>query len=308
MTVPFIQRLLTASFELGTGTFGEGKGNTVKVEGLRMRAEIERAGGFAMGNIKLDIWGMDLNTMNHLTTTGQIPLTWRRNNVQVNAGDISGMTQVFGGQIISAYADLSNQPDVHLHVEAAAGYLYQVQNGNPTSYKGTVSVEQVMKDLAGQMNMPFNNYGVTAQLDNPYFSGALLEQAQECVNHAKCVWNKGEDGTIAIWPTDKFRTNKGAIPLVAPETGLVSYPEYSSTGIRLRTLFNPAIQYGAKINVQSDNLLKLDEKNQGVQVSGSGEWIVYGLNYSLETLTPNGAWFADIDASPPGVGLFPSGS
>lgn len=297
----FIQRFLKASFELGQGTFGDGTSTKVDVQGLRMHATVERAGGFAMGTLNLTVYGMDLSTMNSLSTLGTIPLTVRRNTVTVYAYDTdteSSPTKIFEGTMTSAYADLSNQPDVCLRVEAAAGYLAQITPGKPSSYKGSVDAALVLQDLAGQMGVPFkNNGGFSAQLTNSYYSGSYLAQAQACVEEARCSWNKVEDGTLAIWQPGKYR--EADVPLISTDTGMVGYPAYTSTGIMIRTVFNPAIIFGGRINVQSSNLLKSDI--QGKVSNGNGIWVVNSLNYVLESLTPHGSWFADIQATIPGV-------
>ncbi len=302
----FTQRFLKMSFQLGQGTFGDGSSTQVDIEGLRARAFVERAGGFAMGTLRLEVYGMDLSTMNTLSTLGTVPLTVRRNTVIVYAYDssnISSPTKVFEGTITSAYADLSNQPDAVMRVEASAGYLQQIQPGDPSSYKGSVDAALVLQTLAGQMSVPFKNNGnFSAQLTNPYYSGSYLDQAQACVTEARCSWNKLEDGTLSIWPPGQAR--EGDVPIVSPDTGMDSYPAYTSTGISIRTVFNPAIFFGGKIDVQSSNLIKSDAA--GKLSNGNGIWIVNSLNHVLESLVPHGSWFSDIQATIPGVVILPA--
>jgi hypothetical protein len=125
---------------LGTGTFGTTGQNQVDISGLRMSARINRGGGAAPATLSLDIWGMTLSDMNALSTLGLVATTYRKNSVLVRAGDANSMSTVFTGTIYVAYADLSDQPDVRFHVEAAAILIAQVAPAKTSSWVGAVDV------------------------------------------------------------------------------------------------------------------------------------------------------------------------
>ena len=59
-------------------------------------------------------------------------------------------------------------------------------------------------------------------------------------------------------------------------------------GIIVRTLFQPTLQFGGLIQVQSS-------------LTGANKtWRVYKLTYDLACMTPNGPWWQDVWASPTG--------
>lgn len=305
----FVKRILSAAFTLGQGNFGdESQSNEVKVNGLRMRARIDNAGGAAQTTLDLEVYGMSLSVMNTLSTLGFVATTVRKNTVSVSAGDENGLAVVFLGTIYDAYVDLTTQPEVCFRVHATAAFIDAIAPGDPTSYTGSVDVALVLQNIAGQLNVPFENNGVSVILQNPYFSGSLLSQAQQAVDHAGIAWNKLNDRSLAIWYPGQARGS--VAPLVSKDTGLVGYPAYTSNGIAFRTIFNPSIAFGHPVNVQSSQLLinqtnAQGEVQAGAKVGGSGTWGVTMLNHSLETLVPHGNWFSDVQAAPIGYQVAP---
>lgn len=307
----FVQRLLSASFTLGEGNFGDaGQSDTVDVSGLRMRARIDNAGGAGQTTLDLEVYGMSLSVMNTLSTLGFVPTTVRKNTVIVKAGDSNGLATVFDGTIYDAYVDLSAQPDVAFRVRATAAFIDGLAPAPPTSYQGAVDVALVLESIAGQLDAPFENNNVSVILTNPYFEGSLRVQAQKAVDAAGIAWNNLNDRKLAIWMPGQARGSFA--PLVSSDTGLVGYPSYTSIGIALRTVFNPSISFGGKIDVQVSQLFvnQPQVNSQGqltgfAKIGGSGIWAVTHLNHDLESLVPHGNWFSDIEAAPVGYNAAP---
>jgi hypothetical protein len=67
---------------------------------------------------------------------------------------------------------------------------------------------------------------------------------------------------------------------------MVGYPGYNGTGISVQTLFNPSIQFGRTVQVESS--LK----------PASGKWFVASLNHLLEAYMPDGSWFTSVEGYP----------
>lgn len=285
----FVQRLINVTFTLGEGSFGEDGANTVKLSGLRISAKVVKAGGPSMGTLQMEVYGMTLSMMNKLSTLGMMPTLIRRNTVIVEAGDDEeGMATVFVGTITNAWADLNSMPDVPFRVEAHTGLIEAVKIEQPTSYTGPTSVVNIMSSIATKAGKRFENNGVDTILDSPYFYGSLRNQAISCVEAAGCEWNGFDNDILAIWPSGGSRG--GLIPLVSPDTGMVGYPSYTSKGIMIRSLFNPSIGFGCKIEVDSD------------LEPARGEWVTYALYYDLDSQVPNGQWFTTIEAARPNLG------
>lgn len=284
----FKERLLKATFVLGQGTFGDSGKNQSTLAGLRMSARINRAGGPGMSTMSLDVWGMTSSMMNQLSTLGMVATTLRRNSVTVEAGDSDGMSTVFQGTITDGHPDFAGAPDVPFRVQAHTGLIDSVAPSDPHSYPNGTDAAKVLASIATKMGVQFENNGVSVALpEGTYYSGSLRNQALQVVKDAGITWNGMEDGTLAIWMPGQSRG--GSAPLVSPETGLVGYPSYTSNGIALRTIFNPAIGFGKKIVVKSS------------LPAASGTFVLYDLNHTLECKLPHGAWFSDLQAAPPGT-------
>jgi hypothetical protein len=95
-----------------------------------------------------------------------------------------------------------------------------------------------------------------------------------------------DDGTLAIWP--QGGTRGGVVPVISAKSGMVGYPTFTSRGVAFRCLYTPTISYGTTVQVES------------ALTPACGKWVVYRLIYSLESETPGGAWFADVEAGAPG--------
>jgi hypothetical protein len=282
----YVKRRLDVTFSLGTGKDGDGPPDIYTYTGMRVSAAIVKAGGAGLSMSTIRIFGMGQDVMNRLSTLGQNVLRTRRNGVSIKAGDdVAGMALVFQGTIQNGWADYRGAPDVCFSVDAQAGLIEALKPVAPSSYPGGADVATIMADLAAQMGVMFENNGVQVQISNPYFPGTALNQAQQCARAADINMIL-DNGTLAIWP--KSGSRGGAIPVISAQNGMVGYPTFTSQGVAFRCLYTPAINYGATVQMQSE--LK----------PACGKWVVNRLIYNLESETPGGAWFTDVEAGAPG--------
>ena len=274
----FVKRLINVGFGKGEGVFVDSGSNQLLVTGLRVSAKIIKAGGPSMGTASVQIWGMTNSTMNDLSTLGMRVRVVGRDTISISAGDAdSGMAVVFQGTITNAWADFTSAPDVVFHIDAHIGLEQATMPADPTSFQGSVDVATIMAGLAAKMGVAFENNGVSIQLSNPYFPGNPRAQVMACAKAAGCKWAL-DDGKLVIWPSNGARD--GQTPLVSPKTGMVGYPAFIAQGIMVRTIFNPSIGFGQKIQVQSD------------LQRATGTWAVFSLDHELESLMPHGQWFS----------------
>jgi hypothetical protein len=297
-TGSFVQRLINVSFTLANGQFIEGSSqgsptaasgvNTATVSGLRASARINKAGGSVMGELDLQVWGMTRSLMDQLSTLGQAVQLLTRNTVTITAGDaISGMGTVFIGTTVNCWGDYNSAPEVPFHVEAQTAAAGAVIPMPPTSISGSADVATMLSGLATRLSLKFENNGINTKISNAYYAGSARDQVLAIVRDANINWNNGDDGILAIWPKGKSRG--GSIPYIAPEHGLIGYPTYTANGIEVRCIFNPSIGLGGQIQVQSS--LKEASKN----------WIVYGMNHSLDAMLPGGLWESRLYCYPIGA-------
>lgn len=286
----FARKRIDVTITLGQGEFGETGADTVTLTGLRVQAAISVPGGDAMGVCQLRVFGLPLDMMNQLTTVGPINSAIRaQNSVLVAAGEDTGdgspLQTVYAGTIGEAFGDFGGAPDVPLNVMGFAGLIQAVKPVGALSFQGSADVATIMSGLASTMGLAFENNNVQVQLSNPYFPGTALSQVRACARAAN-IYYAIDRNTLAIWPKDGVRA--GDVPIISVATGMVGYPKFSSNGLGLQTLFNPAIQQGGVVQVQS------------TLQPACGLWNVFQLSHNLESETPDGAWFTNLSAYPNG--------
>ena len=273
---------------LGTGKFGSSNNDTITLQGFRASADIDKAGGMMMGTLRAKIYGVKQADMNSITTLQWKPGTLIPNTVEVFAIDGPVETLVFAGNIVNAWADYQNMPDVFLHIQAQAAFFNQLQAVRPLSIKGGVDVAVVMARIAKDMGLTFENNNVHVMLTDVYVANTLTEQAKELARAANFQLYI-DDKILAI--TNPYAPRAGIIPLISPASGLVGYPTFDGVGVHFQTLFNPAITFGGSIKLETD-----------VQ-QAPGEWVVTSVGHRLESEKPGGAWFSSVRGNANGLAV-----
>lgn len=277
----FVKRRIDVTITLGSGQFGEEKGDTVTLTGYRVVADMAAIGGDAQGQLQLQIFGMPMDLMNRLTTIGPVMTEIRgKNSILVAAGDKgSELSVLFEGTIDQAYANFQTMPDVVFNISALSALTQAVKPVGAKSYKGSTDVAGVMKTLADEMGFAFENNGVDVRLNSPYFPGTSLQQVKLCARAAGINYTT-DRGVLAIWPQGGARG--GDIPLIAFDTGLVGYPAFSSNGLVVTTLYIPSVKQGGQVDIESSLTV------------ASGRWNVFSVIHSLSSERVGGPWFTQI--------------
>ena len=283
----FARRIINLRFELGAGDFGSPGIDTVDLSGQRMSVDITHAGGNSLSLAELRIWGMSLDVMNRLTLLNVYATPERVNNrITISAGDGDGGVAVcFVGGIQEAWIDGSDLPGVAFHVAAASAFVENIRPIAPTAYKGTVDVAIVLSGIAAQMGLSLENSGVSGVvLNDPYFPGALGAQLESICQHAHVEYHIDSIARVlAVWPVGKQRDGESII--MSAYTGMVGFPTFTQSGIRIRSLYNPNLIFGRKLLVTSDFS------------SACGMWVIANVNHNLDCETPGGAWFTEVECT-----------
>lgn len=290
-TIKQLQASVTINPESSTPTFSGGTSNTVTFGGpgdsaVRMKAEIHNAGALD-GKLDLSVYGLPLDVMNQLSTFGTQLNLLPKNQIVLQAGDNSGLSQAWTGSILSSIIDF-NQPDVAMRITASAAAAFAAGAATPASYNGSVSVAQVMESIAGQMGLKFENSGVTTQLSNVYLYGSPRDQYNDIRQHAD-ISATIDRGVLAIWPKFKNRTGgPGAVTLSPLDGSLIGYPAYTAYGVMLQALYNSSFGIGLQATVKDSQITKVN-----------ATWNVYSLNHLLESQTVGGKWETTLFATAP---------
>lgn len=279
----------------GAAFVGEAGKNTITLQGLRSQVVIENAGGAMMGTLRAQIFGVTASDMNTLTSLlWQTPVVGNFtsfNTIQVWAVDGAQETLVYNGIILNCWGVYTAMPEVYLLIEAQIGYNQLVQSALPTSVQTDTNVATVMEKIATQMGFQFENNGVNIAVPKgTYLSNTAMEQARKLAQMYR-FWmylDSTNPNTLAIAPYGAARAMQ-LTPLVSPETGMIGYPLFNSTGVNLETKFNPGIVFGGPVSVQSS----IPKAN--------GTWTVVSMTHQLSSQMPGGPWKSTINAVSPNL-------
>lgn len=293
------QRVLQATISLAasangatgqqTSYSGSNGANVATLSNLRMSAKIVHAGANFASEMDLSIYGMTKSMMQQLSTLGMQITLVPKNPITLLAGNAGGpLSTVFTGQIQTALPDYNQAPSVPLIIKALATLTPAVSTATATSFSGGTSVVTIMQNLASQMGLQFENNGVSAMVNAPYYAGSNLQQMYDCAAEAGINAVVVPPGTLAIWPKGGSRTSIQQTTVIAPPPvgNMIGYPAPTANGIMLRNVFDPTIVYGQKIQVQSSILQ-------------TATYSIFGLDHDLECLMPKGKWESTIQAFNP---------
>lgn len=314
-TASFTQKLIELDFRLASApgvsqppTFSESGGDSVTVSGARVSARVQNSGSPAGARAQIDVWGLTPSLMNQLSTLGLAFNIVPRNAVTIRAGDRNtGLSAVFTGTILSAYADYGGMPNVPLHVEAVAGLIDGVASATPSSFPQSTTAQDVLAGLARQMGIGFENNGVSRALPaGRYYSGNYREQIRQVARDARVnaeqVIGAGGQLVLAIWPLGGNRGTTN-IPIISKDTSMIRAPSFTAQGVTVQCRFDPAIAFGGLVQIRSSVLQGVTgaqrTANPLFQAPQDSIWAVNKLDLALDSLVPKGEWSETIWAFNP---------
>lgn len=279
-------KYISVSLTIAEGVFGN-KGNSIKISSLPIECTIHKAGLPDKGAASIYITGMKRSDMEVATILPFRANEMLKSHVTIEAGTTGGVSTVFNGDIVSAYADFKNAPDVVFQVDALEGGFAATIPSDPVSIEeGTLAVVDVVSQLAQEAGLTLQNQGVEGTSPRIVLSGDPIKKLNDygrAVGFIPVI--DGE--TLTIFPRGGYR--EGSTPLLSRYSGLVSYPRFSSTGITARCIFNPEIKFGSFVQVDS------------VVPRASGLWQVTRVTHNLGVNTSyKSPWLTEFDAVPYG--------
>jgi hypothetical protein len=245
-------------------------------------------GGIAYQNLTMKVWGMRDADMNfygynpYEAMVGTLPTRprWRS---QVLVGDENNRPSLFfDGCIISASANYGAMPEVTFDVLATSDNALNLKLTPARTYAGRIPASQMIDDLAREIGMASQNHGLNTILTNQVLNGSLGDRIKLLAQAAQAKIVVG-NGRIDYWPLNTGPSGDRVIHQISPETGLVSYPAFSTNGITVKVVANPQILIGHAVKLKS--AIK----------KAAGFWTVSRVHHELSTYIPNGPWFTTVE-------------
>lgn len=292
----FIERKIDVRIALNGDTF-DGSNDTIVLSGLRCQATIQSTVGGAtpfQSNMQMRINGMLGSDMAKLSTLGYSDGTgYKKNRIDVFAGDDEvGMTPIFSGAIYAGSVDYNAMPDVGVDIIANVIMNEQMIPVAASSYKGSLDVASMLSAIATTAGWKFQNAGVHAKLRDHAVDGTATDQIHDICQAASILYMI-DNKTLFIWPHEGHKDD--TIINVSPSTGLVGYPMYSMNGVSIVTTFNPDIQLGRLVTVETSvPNLNPDTQKKFVGINDTvlgGSYSVWDVVHDISSQAPGGPWF-----------------
>jgi len=261
----------------------QAQNDQVIIENLRASVQVSKAGGGFSSSANIQIFGLNENAMQQCLTIAYRQNLITPNKIDIYAVDGDSESLVFTGDFVYAWTNYNAMPDVSLNIQAISAYSAQISLSNPISFKGNFSVQDAIKQISTRMGYGFENNAVDVILSNVTLANSSVEQLRRLAKMAN-ISLLIDFNTVIISPIGVPRgTNT---PLISAKTGLIGAPIPTIQGIVFRSVFNPSLSVNGSIYMESR------------VISTTGNWIIWSIDYNLDTMTPNGAWFLDCAAGP----------
>ena len=271
---------------IGLALYKDEQKRTLVYEGVETHVQIEKPGEPDQNKATVEMYNLSMDAMRDMTTLSFRPLQTKKNLIVIFAGDeTNGMSQCFAGEIDTAYADFSGAPTIKMHIEAAAGSYPSLKASPPIAVKGAQSAASLIEQFAKESGYSFLNNGVTSSVKNAVLNGSPVQKMRAVAGMVGCELLI-DDNVVKIQPYDKGLDEGNAV-LMSKDSGMLGYPTFTSEGISLKCLYNPDLQLGGMIEVDT------------VVPGAKGTWKITKLSHSLvANATSPGDWFSSIEASP----------
>ncbi len=244
--------------------------------------KIEKVGIPDKNKAFVTIYGLDIATMDKLTTLAYKALENQKNVIIIKAGDEYNSEKIFSGEISMAYADFNAAPNVAFHIRAMTAFLPSLTSIPATNKEGINSISSIILELSKELGYTFTNEGVEGTINNPYLIGSAFEQLTQLSNIYAFELVIDDDEVIII-PKNKIRKNNKI--LLNRENGMINYPSFTNDGISVRSVFNSKITYSALVEIDS------------IVPKSSGLWKITKLTHQLSTNLPsNIVWETQLEA------------
>ena len=271
---------------VGLALYKDEQKRTIVYEGVETHVSIEKPGEPDQNKATVELYNLTMDAMRDMTTLAFKPLQTKKNLIVIFAGDeTEGMSMCFAGEIDTAYADFSGAPTIKMHIEAAAGSYPSLKASPPIAVKGSQSAASLIEQFAKESGYTFKNNGVTSSVKNAVLNGSPVQKMRTVAGMVGCELII-DDNVVKIQPYDKGLDEGNAV-LMSKDAGMLGYPTFTSEGIKMRCLYNPDLQLGGMVEVDT------------VVPGAKGTWKITKLSQSLVANSPSpGDWFSEIEASP----------
>lgn len=252
---------------------------------LAVEMSINKASGINVCTADVVIKGMQYEDVIAASTFGiRYEQAWSSNTITIYAGYSLGENGypplVYGpGVILMATPDF-NQPDRPFMITSSMGFNYI--NGATTTYsaKGALPLDTLFRQLVNiiDSNLVYQSLGVSGNAYNPVYVGSPWQNLKTACAHYG--YQMQLDNTTIKIAKYNAAYSSNVVSLNA-SNGMLGYPILIQYGCMVRCRFNPNIQFGE--SVQLDSYFTTCNNNA---IAGYPSWFINGMIHNLGNKTP----------------------
>lgn len=261
------------------------KYDTFVIDDAAVQAKIKFTAA-GQGTMELSVYGVPNDVINRMTVTKASPkiTNWIPNKIRLDLLDKKGNTDLlFIGNIAVAVADYNSAPDVPLQIVAYTWYEAAMMLSQPLSFSGTAKVEHILAVIAKNIGVDFVNNGVTTTMTDVSLNGDAWVMITSLCNAADIDFVLSKN-TLKIAP--KGQSNDMDAIKISRENGMVGYPRVIDDGVLVTCAFNNEYDILRRVNLY---VKEID--------AAQGDFVIRGLDHSIDTQTPDGRWYSDLSLS-----------
>ncbi|QMV32359.1 hypothetical protein T2_00042 [Ralstonia phage Elie] len=267
----------------------DGRGNMKTTDYVfelhRMRIRVQQ-GGAAFGNASIEVFGVPLASMNNIARLLFQPMDPSNNDsVDIAVWDGKVFVPLFSGVITWSAADLSQMPQAKLVIEANSAFRLMNDPAPPYANPGPVLLSAAIRAIVAPAGFMVDFYGTDQTLTSVRVEGSRYDQVAKLFEGFPSLSFYNSLQRLVVRDVDAPIDAK---PIrVAPDSGLISYPVYSSSGMTFVTVFNPQMIPGIPCKFTT-----------GLTFIDQTTWCAALLAHELDVNLPGGAWQTSVAANP----------
>ena len=257
-------------------------GERMSFPGFATHVTIQKQGAPELPRANVQLFGLSEAKMAQLTLLSFDGLSLRPNRLEVMAGDASGMSLCFSGEITNSAPDFNAAPSPVLNIEAITAAYSKLLPQSPVSVAGSQSVESLMEGFAADAGLTFRNEGVSTSLSNVTINGDPVTKMQWVADTigADLIF---DDTEVVLVPTSGTRGQLLTVSAINPQSGQIGYPSFDGTGIRCSCFYRPDLMVAGYCRIESS------------LPRASGVWKIYSVTHELAANLPGGGpWMSTL--------------
>ncbi|QCE34698.1 hypothetical protein FAI40_04660 [Acetobacteraceae bacterium] len=212
--------------------------------------------------------------------------------VQIEAySENQSPTLIFHGKVSQCKSVLQGT-ERFLEVLAQSSLLYTTLPSAPLSYENPVYASEILKSLCDTQQIQLQNNGFEALLQPPFLlQGNFLQQVKNLVNAQNGFFHFDTLQKTLFVGKDELLKPTDALKI--PTDALYENVHFSDSFLSLSCLFQPNLQLGQSITLQSNLLKATDSSLLGESAylpPWNGSWILDSLKHELSTEKTSSKW------------------